>query len=111
MPRLPGWALLLLAIVFATMASYMAMGFIKTASRVQPPSRKKIYVVRANERVEKEQTFPPCNSSSSSGIRKASPRFFDTVKNVEGGKLRNLWRWAILLREKPKMYHSGMAGR
>ena len=37
MPRLPGWAWLLLAIGFATLATYMAMGYLKRQAAVQPP--------------------------------------------------------------------------
>jgi pilus assembly protein CpaB len=36
MPRLPGWAWLLLAIAFATLASYMALGWLKRQAAVKP---------------------------------------------------------------------------
>ena len=48
MPRLPSWAWLLLAIGFATMATYLAFGFIKRQAAVQPV-KDKIYVVRAKK--------------------------------------------------------------
>ena len=37
MPRLPGWAWLILAIGFATLATYMAMGYLKRQAAVQSP--------------------------------------------------------------------------
>jgi len=45
MPRLPGWAWLLLAIGFATLASYMALGWIKRQAAVKPPDKTIIVVV------------------------------------------------------------------
>jgi pilus assembly protein CpaB len=47
MPRLPGWAWLLLAIAFATLASYMALGWLKRQAAVQPPKAKTTMVVAA----------------------------------------------------------------
>ena len=47
MPRLPGWAWLLLAIGFATLASYMALGWLKRQAAVQPPKAKTTIVVVA----------------------------------------------------------------
>ena len=45
MPRLPGWAWLLLAIAFATLASYMALGWIERQAAVKPPVQEKSTVV------------------------------------------------------------------
>jgi len=47
MPRLPGWAWLLLAIGFATLASYMALGWLKRQAAVQSPKEKTTIVVVA----------------------------------------------------------------
>ncbi|MBU4355079.1 MAG: Flp pilus assembly protein CpaB [Proteobacteria bacterium] len=47
MPRLPGWAWLLLAIAFATLASYMALGWLKRQAAVQSPKAKTTIVVVA----------------------------------------------------------------
>jgi pilus assembly protein CpaB len=47
MPRLPGWAWLLLAIAFATLASYMAMGWLKRQAAVQSPKEKSTIVLVA----------------------------------------------------------------
>jgi len=47
MPRLPGWAWLLLAIAFATLASYMALGWLKRQAAVQSPKEKTTIVVVA----------------------------------------------------------------
>ena len=45
MPRLPGWAWLLLAIGFATLASYMALGWLKRQATVQAPVTPKSTLV------------------------------------------------------------------
>jgi pilus assembly protein CpaB len=47
MPRLPGWAWLLLAIAFATLASYLALGWLKRQAAVQSPKEKASIVVVA----------------------------------------------------------------
>ena len=58
MPRLPGWAWLLLAIGFATLATYMAMGCLKRQAAVRPPVQEKIYVVRASYQCgDRKQAF------------------------------------------------------
>ncbi|MGO8760635.1 MAG: Flp pilus assembly protein CpaB [Desulfobaccales bacterium] len=51
MPRLPGWAWLLLAIAFATLASYMALGWLQRQAAVKPPVLEKstLVVVAKNE--------------------------------------------------------------
>jgi pilus assembly protein CpaB len=51
MPRLPGWAWLLLAIGFASLASYMAMGWLKRQAAVQSPKEKSTIVVVAKDAV------------------------------------------------------------
>jgi pilus assembly protein CpaB len=52
MPRLPGWVWLLLAIIFAALASYMAMSWLKRYAAVQPPPKaKSTFVVVAKEAV------------------------------------------------------------
>jgi pilus assembly protein CpaB len=45
MPRLPGWAWLILAIGFATLATFMAMGYLKRQAAVQPKEKTTIVVV------------------------------------------------------------------
>src|SRR5665647_2142099 len=52
MPRLPGWAWLLLAIGFATLATYMAMGYLKRQAGVQPPKEKTTIVVVAKSAID-----------------------------------------------------------
>jgi pilus assembly protein CpaB len=51
MPRLPGWAWLLLAIGFATLASYMALGWLKRQATVKAPLEKSTVVVVAKTAV------------------------------------------------------------
>jgi pilus assembly protein CpaB len=52
MPRLPGWAWLLLAIGFATLATYMAMGYLKRQAAIQPPRPKTTQVVVAKSAID-----------------------------------------------------------
>jgi pilus assembly protein CpaB len=52
MPRLPGWAWLILAIGFATLATYMAMGYLKRQAGVQPPKEKTSLVVVAKSAID-----------------------------------------------------------
>ncbi|MDO9531469.1 MAG: Flp pilus assembly protein CpaB [Deltaproteobacteria bacterium] len=52
MPRLPGWAWLVLAIGFATLATYMAMGYLKRQAAVQPPKTKTSQVVVAKSAID-----------------------------------------------------------
>jgi hypothetical protein len=56
MPRLPGWAWLLLAIAFATLASYMALGWLKRQAAVKPPVQEKstiVVVAKIGEKAKK----------------------------------------------------------
>ena len=60
MPRLPGWAWLILAIGFATLATFMAMGYLKRQAAVQPKEKTTIVVVAKSaidpaSRVSREQ--------------------------------------------------------
>ena len=76
MPRLPGWAWLLLAIGFATLATYMAMGYLKRQAAVQPPVKEKIYVVRASAKVEKDRPLAEAQPERVVWDKdSASPRF------------------------------------
>jgi pilus assembly protein CpaB len=52
MPRLPGWAWLVLAISFATLATYMAMGYLKRQAAVQPPKAITSQVVVAKSAID-----------------------------------------------------------
>lgn len=111
MPRLPSWAWLLLAIGFATMATYMAMGFIKRQAAVQPPVKAKIYVVRATEKVEKEATLTAAQLKRVEwDLEKPPQDFFDTVNNVEGRQTaKDLAAGDIITRENTKVSIPGMA--
>ena len=111
MPRLPSWAWLLLAIGFATMATYMAMGFIKRQAAVQPPVKAKIYVVRATEKVEKETILAAAQLKRVEwDLEKPPQDFFDTVNNVEGRQTaKDLAPGDIITRENTKVSIPGMA--
>lgn len=85
MPRLPGWAWLLLAIGFATLASYMAMGWLKRQVAVQTPKEKSTIVVVAKIAV------PPTSLINAEQLKteiwhqeKPPPGSFNTVEQVVG---------------------------
>jgi pilus assembly protein CpaB len=59
MPRLPGWAWLILAIGFATLATYMAMSFLKRQAGVQPPKEKTSLVVVAKSAIDPANRVSP----------------------------------------------------
>ena len=59
MPRLPGWAWLILAIGFATLATYMAMGYLKRQAAVQPPKAKTSLVVVAKSAIDPASRVSP----------------------------------------------------
>ena len=59
MPRLPGWAWLILAIGFATLATYMAMGYLKRQAAVQPPKEKTSIVVVAKSAIDPASRVSP----------------------------------------------------
>jgi len=59
MPRLPGWAWLILAIGFATLATYMAMGYLKRQAAVQPPKTKTSLVVVAKSAIDPASRVSP----------------------------------------------------
>jgi len=52
MPRLPGWAWLILAIGFATVATFMAMGYLKRQAAVKSPKEKTSLVVVAKSAID-----------------------------------------------------------
>jgi len=51
MRQLPGWVWLVMAIVFASLASYMALGWLKRQAAVPPPKEKTSLVVVATTQV------------------------------------------------------------
>jgi pilus assembly protein CpaB len=85
MPRLPGWAWLLLAIGFATLASYMAMGWLKRQAAVQSPKEKTAIVVVAKNAVA------PTSQLSAEQLKtevwhqeKPPPGSFNTLEQLVG---------------------------
>jgi len=84
MPRLPGWAWLLLAIGFATMATYMAFGYIKGRVAVQPV-KATIKVVRTIDKVEKGEILSAKQLKKVDLDQLPEDRdYFDDEKKVEG---------------------------
>jgi pilus assembly protein CpaB len=84
MPRLPGWAWLLLAIGFATLATYMAMGFLKRQAAVQPPKEKTSIVVVAKSAIDPAGRVSPAQLKAEVWHQeKAPPGSFSSVPQVE----------------------------
>lgn len=112
MPRLPGWAWLLLAIGFATLATYMAMNYLKNQAKVQPV-REKIYVVKANAVVEKEKILSAAKLKRVLWERDRPPQdFFSELKDVEGREtVKSLAADEIITRENTRKPVPGLAGK
>jgi pilus assembly protein CpaB len=113
MPRLPGWTWLLLAIGFATLATYMAMGYLKRQAAVRPPAREKIYVVRASTKAGKEKILSlPQLKRVEWNQAKPPQDFFSEVDEVVGRETtKTLAADEIITRENTKEFIPGMAGR
>ena len=86
MPRLPGWAWLLLAIGFATLATYMAMGYLKRQAALQTPIKAKTSLV-----VVAKSAIDPASLLSDLQIKtevwhqeKSPPGSFSTLEQVAG---------------------------
>jgi pilus assembly protein CpaB len=84
MPRLPGWAWLLLAIGFATVATYMAMGYLKRQAAVKSPQEKTTIVVVAKSAID------PASRVSSEQLKtevwhqeKSPPGSFSTLAQLD----------------------------
>jgi pilus assembly protein CpaB len=116
MPRLPGWAWLLLAFGFATLATYIAFGYIKGRTAVQPV-KATIKVVRTIDKVEKGEILsakqlkivvldldkekPPENAD-----------YFSDEKKVEGRRaVESLLPNTLITAENTEPVVPGMAGR
>ena len=113
MPRLPGWAWLLLAIGFATLATFMAMGYIK-GQTVKAPIKEEIYVVRANTKVEQEKILSAAQLKRVKWNQEKPPQdFFSEVKDVAGREsTKSLAPDDIITRENTQTESlSGLAGK
>lgn len=112
MPRLPGWAWLLLAIGFATLATYMAMGYLKRQAAVKPV-KTKIYVVRSNAIVEKDKVLSAAQLKLVEWDQERPPQdFFSALKDVEGREtVRTLVANDIITRENTRKRIPGLAGK
>jgi pilus assembly protein CpaB len=73
MPRLPGWAWLILAIGFATLATYMAMGYLKRQAAVQPPKEKTTIVVVAKSLIDPASRVNPAQLKTEVWHQEKSP--------------------------------------
>ncbi len=112
MPRLPGWAWLLLAIGFATLASYMAMGWLKRQAAVQPPAKEKIYVVRASTKVEKDRPLAEARPERVAWEKDYPPEdFFSDLKQVVGRETaKSLTSGDLITRENTREKRTGITG-
>jgi pilus assembly protein CpaB len=113
MPRLPGWAWLLLAICFATLATYMAMGYLKRQAAVRPPAQEKIYVVRASTKAEMEKILSADQLKRVEWKQPKPPQdFFSEVKDAVGRETtKALVEDEMITRENTKESIPGMAGK
>ena len=113
MPRLPGWAWLVLTIGFATLATYMAMGYLKRQAAVRPPVKETIYVVRASTKAEKETLLTIAQLKRVAWDKTKPPQdFFSELKDVAGRETtKTLAPGEIITRENTKEFISGMAGK
>jgi len=73
MPRLPGWAWLILAIGFATLATYMAMGYLKRQAAVQSPKEKTSIVVVAKSAIDPASRVSPVQLKTEVWHQEKSP--------------------------------------
>ena len=84
MPRLPGWAWLLLAIGFASLATYMAMGYLKRQAAVQPPKEKTAIVVVAKSGIDPASRVSPAQLQTEVWHQEKAPQgSFSSVSQVE----------------------------
>jgi pilus assembly protein CpaB len=113
MPRLPGWAWLLLAIGFATLATYMAMGYLKRQAAVLPPAQEKIYVVRASTNAGREIILAAAQLKRVEWNQTKAPHdFFSEVQDVVGRETtKPLAADEVITRENTRESIPGMAGK
>jgi pilus assembly protein CpaB len=112
MPRLPSWAWLLLAVVFATLASYLALGWLKRQAAVQSPAKEKIvYVVRAKTQVE---PYTPLQGKLKTDRwdQKTLPQdfFSDEKQVVERQAVTTLKPDELITRENTREKRGGITG-
>jgi pilus assembly protein CpaB len=84
MPRLPGWAWLILAIGFATLATYMAMGYLKRQAAVKPPQAKTSQVVVAKSAIDPASRVSPVQLKTEVWHQEKPPEgSFSTLAQVD----------------------------
>jgi pilus assembly protein CpaB len=91
----------------------MALGWLKRQAAVQPPVKEKIYVVRANAKVEKEKTLAATQLKRVEWNQEKPPQdFFSEVKDVVGRETaKPLAPDDIITRENTRESIPGMAGK
>jgi pilus assembly protein CpaB len=85
MPRLPGWAWLILAIGFATLATFMAWGYVKRQAAVAPPKTKTSQVVVAKSAIDPASRVSEIQLKTEVWHQEKPPEgSFSSMKEVEG---------------------------
>ena len=85
MPRLPGWAWLVLAIGFATLATYMAIGYLKRQAAVRPPKPKTSQVVVAKSAIDPASRISDVQIKTDVWHQEKAPEgSFSSLQEVEG---------------------------
>ena len=85
MPRLPGWAWLILAIGFATLATFMAMGYLKRQAAVPLPKTKTSQVVVAKSAIDPASGVSDVQLKTEVWHQEKAPEgSFSSMKEVEG---------------------------
>jgi pilus assembly protein CpaB len=85
MPRLPGWAWLILAIGFATVATYMAMGYLKRQAANQPTKTKTSQVVVAKIAIDPASRVGGEQLTTSVWHQEKAPQgSFSSLQEVDG---------------------------
>jgi pilus assembly protein CpaB len=112
MPRLPGWAWLLLAIGFATLATFMAMGYLERRV-AKPVKQETIYVVRAKAKVDKDKVLSAPQLTRSEWKQGKPPQdFFSEERDVVGLEtVKPLAPNEMITRENTRKYIPGLAGK
>jgi pilus assembly protein CpaB len=112
MPRLPGWALLAVAIGFAILATFMVKGYIDRAAK---PVKAKIQVVRTIDQVKKGEILSAKQLKKVDLDVEAVPQdgdYFSDEKKVEGRKaLEPLPPNTLITAKNTERVIPGMAGK
>jgi pilus assembly protein CpaB len=112
MPRIPGWALLIVAFGCATLATFMVKGYIDRAAK---PVKAKIQVVRTIDKVEKGEILSAKQLKKVDLTEETIPQdrdYFSDEKKAEGRKaLESLPANTLITAKNTERVIPGMAGK